>query len=50
LFWLDTQVHIDSNSPVADACQIYAIPAKIVYEEGPQQFRDALDWYRDLFR
>jgi uncharacterized membrane protein YidH (DUF202 family) len=50
LFWLDAQVHIDSNSPVADACRIYAIPAKIVYEDGPQQFRDALDWYRDLFR
>jgi len=50
LFLLEAQVHIESNSQVADACRIYAIPAKVVYEEGSQQFRDAFDWYRDLFR
>src|SRR5579885_3189250 len=49
LFLLEAQVHIESNSSVADACRIYAIPAKIVYEEGSQQFRDAFDWYRSLF-
>lgn len=50
LFLLEAQVHIESNSPVADACRIYAIPAKIVYQDGSQQFRDAFDWYRNLFR
>jgi len=50
LFFLEAQVHIESNSLVADACRIYAIPARIVYQEGSQLFRDAFDWYRNLFR
>lgn len=50
LFLLEAQVPIESNSPVADACRIYALPARIVDQEGSQLFRDAFDWYRNLFR
>jgi len=50
LFMLEAQVPIESNSPIADTCRMYAIPARLAYQEGAQLFRDAFDWYRDLFR
>jgi hypothetical protein len=50
LFWIDAQAHVESNSSVANACRIYAAPVKIIFDEGPYQIHDAIDWCRGLFR
>lgn len=50
LLWLDGHDWIKPGSTFEVICQIYATPARLSYQNGPDWYRDCLDWLQEFCR